>query len=258
MSSAPVDHISPKTALITGGAKRIGHALTTALARRGVNVAIHYHHGRAEAEALAAHLAEQYGIESCALNADLRKQGQAKLIDDATQALGPLDLLINNASLFEADTLEDLSEESWHDHLAVNLTAPIRLSQRFAAQAPKGASIIHLLDQRVLAPTPKFFSYSIAKSALFAATLTMAQSLGPKNIRVNAIGPGPTLRNHRQSEQDWQRQNDALLLGHGATPDDICQAMLYLVDAPAVTGQMIAVDGGQHLAWQTADVLVKE
>ena len=153
-----------------------------------------------------------------------------------------------------------MTRGSWDRHFTVNLWAPMRLAQAFAAQAPAGADaqIVNIIDQRVWALTPKFFSYTLTKSALWTATRTLAQALGPRGIRVNAIGPGPTLKNIRQGDADWQAQNEALLLRRGASPDDIAGALLYLEGARAVTGQMIAVDGGQHLAWETPDALVTE
>ena len=151
-----------------------------------------------------------------------------------------------------------MTRESWDIHIETNLRAPLKLIQDFAAQAPRGASAINIIDQRVKKLTPQFLSYTTSKAALMTLTVTLAQALGPSGIRVNAIGPGPTLRNPRQSEDDWRRQNEATVLGHGAEPDDICDAVLYLAAAKAVTGQMIAVDGGQHLVWQTPDVMVNE
>lgn len=144
--------------------------------------------------------------------------------------------------------------------MTANLQAPVKLAQDFARQALPQANnvIVNLVDQRVLKLTPQFLSYTVSKSALYSITKTLAQALGPKGIRVNAIGPGPTLKNPRQTDKDWREQNEATILGYGATPDDICAALIYLTHARAVTGQMIAVDGGQHLAWQTPDVLVGE
>ncbi len=258
--SAPdkTDH-PPKRALITGGAKRIGAALCETLAKQGYDLAIHFHRSENAADTLARQIKADYGVKTCLIEADLSDPGQWQaMIDSANKALGPLNLLVNNASLFEPDEPGNITQKSWQDHLTINLQAPIFLAQSFAKTAPKGANIINIIDQRVLALTPKFFSYTIAKSGLFTATQTLAQALGPKGIRVNAIGPGPTLRNARQSEADWNRQNATTLLGHGALPDDICAALVYLIGAKAVTGQMIAVDGGQHLAWETPDVLVKE
>ena len=165
-------------------------------------------------------------------------------------------LLINNASTFEADTLKDHSRQDWDYHMQVNLRAPVRLTQAFAAQcAPDSQGlVVNMIDQRVLKLNPNFFSYTLSKSALYTATTTMAQALAP-NIRVNGIGPGPTMRNARQSEQDFRAQKQATLTEQGSPPGEIIRALLYLIDAQAVTGQMIAVDGGQHLIWQTPDIM---
>ncbi|MGE0409386.1 MAG: SDR family oxidoreductase [Amphiplicatus sp.] len=247
-------------ALVTGAGKRLGRAMALALAKAGYDVALHFNSSGREARKLADLLAAE-GRRSALLKADLAREDEvAPLIGEAKRLLGPLRLLVNSASVFEEDDIETMTRESWERHIAVNLRAPLRLAQDFAraAEAGKDALIVNMLDQRVLKPTPQFLSYSTSKAALFALTKTLAQALGPRNIRVNAIGPGPTLRNPRQSEKDWRRQNAATVLGRGAEPGDIAGALLYLIDATAVTGQMIAVDGGQHLAWKTGDVLVKE
>jgi NAD(P)-dependent dehydrogenase (short-subunit alcohol dehydrogenase family) len=161
--------------------------------------------------------------------------------------------------LFENDDWRSASRESWDAHMEINLRAPFLLSQHFARQLPKGAkgAIVNIIDQRVLKPTPQFMSYSLSKAGLYWLTTTLAQALAP-NIRVNAVGPGPTLRNPRQSEADFARQRDATILKHGAEPTDVAQAVRYLLEADSVTGQMLAVDGGQHLIWQTPDVQVSE
>jgi NAD(P)-dependent dehydrogenase (short-subunit alcohol dehydrogenase family) len=161
--------------------------------------------------------------------------------------------------LFENDDWRSATRQSWDDHMEANLRAPFQLAQMFAKQLPRDekGSIINIIDQRVLKPTPQFLSYSLSKAGLYWLTVTLAQGMGP-NIRVNAVGPGPTLKNPRQSEADFSRQRDATILGHGADPADICGAVRYLLEAEAVTGQMIAVDGGQHLIWQTPDVTVGE
>jgi NAD(P)-dependent dehydrogenase (short-subunit alcohol dehydrogenase family) len=189
----------------------------------------------------------------------MREDQTANLIPRAVKELGPLTALINSASLFENDEWVNATRESWDKHMEVNLRAPFVLSQAFARQLPrdqKGA-IVNILDQRVLKPTPQFLSYSLSKAGLYWLNTTLAQSLGPR-IRVNAVGPGPTMKNARQSEVDFQRQREATMLKTGAEPQDICDAVRYLLGAPSVTGQMIAVDGGQHLAWKTPDVNVAE
>lgn len=247
-------------ALVTGAGKRIGRAMALALGEAGYDVAVHYHAAEKDAEKVAAAIREQ-NRNALAIKCDFsQEQRVSQLIGTAKDALGPLSLLVNSASVFEYDDIASATRESWDRHLEVNLRAPFKLAQDFAAQAPDSADnlIVNILDQRVLKPTPQFLTYALSKSALHAFTTTLAQALGPRGVRVNAIGPGPTLKNPRQSEGDWRRQNEATVLGRGALPDDIVQALFYLISARAVTGQMIAVDGGQHLAWRTPDVLVKE
>ena len=247
-------------ALVTGAGKRIGRALALALADQGFDVAVHYRTSSAAADEVVS-LIKAKGPKAVAVKADLSKEAEtAALVGKAAGALGPLSLLVNSASMFENDDVASMTRESWDAHMETNLRAPLKLTQDFAAQALPGADnlIVNIIDQRVLKLTPQFLSYTASKAALFTLTRTLAQALGPQGIRVNGIGPGPVLRNPRQSEEDWRRQNEATVLGHGATPDDIAAAMLYLLSARAVTGQMIAVDGGQHLAWRTPDVLVNE
>jgi NAD(P)-dependent dehydrogenase (short-subunit alcohol dehydrogenase family) len=248
-----------KNVLVTGAAKRLGRAIALDLAGAGWNVAIHYHGSAAEAESAAGECRAK-GIEAATLQADLSREDQtALLIARAAAAIGPLTALINSASIFENDDWRSATRQSWDDHMATNLRAPMKLSQDFAGQLPEGrtGNIINIVDQRVLKPTPQFLSYSLSKAGLYWLTTTLAQGMGPR-IRVNAVGPGPTLRNARQSEADFARQQDATILKRGADPADVCAAIRYLLDAPAVTGQMIAVDGGQHLIWQTPDVQVTE
>ncbi len=249
-----------KTALVTGAGIRIGRAIALALADDGYDVALHYRSSSAEADAVATEIRKK-SRNAVAVQADLSKEADtAALISAASKALGPVSLLVNSASVFEADDITSMSRESWDLHMETNLRTPLKLIQDFAAQAPAAANnaVINIIDQRVKKLTPQFLSYTTSKAALMTLTITLAQALGPNGIRVNAIGPGPTLKNPRQSDADWRRQNEATILGHGAEPGDICDAVLYLASAKAVTGQMIAVDGGQHLAWQTPDVMVKE
>ncbi len=248
------------SALVTGAGKRIGRALALTLADTGYDIAVHYNSSKADAEDVAA-LIEKKGRRAAVVKADLSEESETEnLIEKATAAVGPLSLLVNSASAFEHDDIETMTHASWDRHMEANLRAPVKLAQDFAKQARQGANnlIVNLIDQRVLKLTPQFLSYTASKAALFSITKTLAQALGPKGIRVNAIGPGPTLKNPRQSDEDWRRQNEATVLGCGAKPEDISAALIYLTTARAVTGQMIAVDGGQHLAWQTPDVLVRE
>ena len=252
-------------ALVTGGAKRIGREIALYLAGRGFDVAVHYASSVTEAGATVADIAA-LGRTAVALQADLLDEAQlAGLIPAATAALGgPLTLLVNNASIFEHDTIATATKASWDRHLGSNLRAPFVLTQMFAAQAPAAtpvdgeplarALIINMIDQRVLKPTPEFMTYSLAKAGLYALTRTSAQALAP-HVRVNGIGPGPTVQGTRQSDSHFARQRAATILGRGASPADVCAAIGFFLDSPAVTGQMIAVDGGQHLAWATPDVL---
>jgi NAD(P)-dependent dehydrogenase (short-subunit alcohol dehydrogenase family) len=248
-----------KNVLVTGAAKRLGRAIAQDLAAAGWNVAIHYNSSPDAAQAVAADVRKS-GAKAATLKADLACENESlALVARATAAIGPLTALINSASIFENDDWLSATRESWDRHMDVNLRAPFVLSQEFARQLPDGqqGNIINIIDQRVLKPTPQFLSYSLSKAGLHWLTTTLAQGMAPR-IRVNAVGPGPTLRNERQSVTDFDRQRDATLLGHGADPADICAAVRYLLDAPSVTGQMIAVDGGQHLIWQTPDVMGKE
>lgn len=246
-----------RTVLVTGAAKRLGRAIALHLAGAGWDVAIHYHGSATEAEEVAA-AARGMGMKAVTLKANLsREEETAALIGAATRELGPLTALVNSASIFENDDWQSASRASWDAHMETNLRAPFVLSQNFARQAPGKGAIVNIIDQRVLKPTPQFISYSLSKAGLHWLTTTLAQALGP-DIRVNAIGPGPTMRNARQSEQDFARQRDATILGRGAEPEDVAKAVQYLLEADAVTGQMLAVDGGQHLIWQTPDVRVSE
>ncbi len=251
----------PQSALITGASKRLGKAMTLALAQAGYSVGVHYNSSSKAANELVSHLCAK-GYSAIAVKADLTSEDQVStLISKASDALKmPLSVLVNSASAFENDDVDTMTRESWDIHAETNLRAPVKLIQDFTRQIVPGANnqVINMIDQRVWKLTPQFISYTTSKSALLTLTTTLAQALGPKGIRVNAIGPGPTLRNKRQSEQDWVKQNASTVLGHGATPEDIVHALLYLLEARAVTGQMIAVDGGQHLTWQTPDVMINE
>ena len=253
-------------ALVTGAGKRLGREMALYLARRGFDVAVHYASSRKEAEAVVKEI-EAMGRRACALRADLLIESQVeKLIPMAVQGLGgPLTALVNNASIFEYDTVQTATRKSWDRHMESNLRAPFVLTQAFAAQVPPTAKdaageaeatglIINMIDQRVHKLTPEFMSYTLAKMGLWALTRTSAQALAPQ-IRVNAIGPGPTLQGGRQSDGHFARQRAATILKRGANPADITAALGFFLDSPGVTGQMIAVDGGQHLGWQTPDVL---
>ena len=249
----------PKTVLVTGAAKRLGRAIALDLARHGWSIALHYNSSEKEARATAAD-AETNGVKVALLKADLAREAEtATLVERAVAELGPLSALVNSASLFESDDWYSVSRESWDKHMETNLRAPFVLAQAFARQVDHAhhGAIVNLIDQRVLKPTPQFLSYSLSKAGLYWLTTTLAQALAPR-IRVNAVGPGPTIINPRQSASDFARQREATVLGRGAEPQDVCDAVRYLLEASSVTGQMIAVDGGQHLIWQTPDVGVRE
>jgi NAD(P)-dependent dehydrogenase (short-subunit alcohol dehydrogenase family) len=241
-------------ALVTGAARRIGRALALAAARAGHDLAIHAREADADTESLGAEIAA-LGRRSVVLAADLTDAGAlAALVPAAGAAIGPLSLLVNNASLFEDDRLASLTAGSLDAHLAANLRAPILLTQAFAAQAGAGGLVVNILDQRVWKPNPQYFSYAVAKAALWQATRMSAQALAPA-IRVNAIGPGPTLASIHQTPADFAAESAGVPLQRRVSPDEIAAALTYLIDAKSVTGQMIAVDGGQHLAWRTPDIV---
>ncbi len=255
MTEASAGHAERRgAALVTGGAKRIGRAICLELAAAGFDVAIHHRDSEDAAARLAAEITA-LGRRAVCLSANLAdSEATRALIGRAVEALGPLSVLVNNASVFADDRLESLTGESWASHMDVNLHAPILLAQAFAAQAPDGSAIINILDQRVLKPDPRFFSYGLSKSALWVATRTMAQALAPR-IRVNGVGPGPTLPSVHQAAGEFEAEARATPLQRAGSPEAIADAVRWLVDAGQVTGQMIAVDGGQHLAWQTPDIV---
>lgn len=253
-------------ALITGAGHRLGAAMARELAGRGWDVALHYASSREGAEAVAGEC-RALGVKAVTLQADLLDEAATQaLLPAAAEALGgTLTLLINNASIFEYDTIGTATRRGWDRHMDSNLRAPFVLTQAFAAQAPDVAQdargepvatglVINMIDQRVLKPTPEFMTYTLAKMGLWALTRTSAQALAPA-IRVNAIGPGPTLKGARQTEQHFARQRANTVLGRGSDPEDITAALAYLLDAKAVTGQLICVDGGQHLGWRTPDII---
>lgn len=256
-------------ALVTGAGKRLGREMALTLARNGYDVAVHYASSHEAAEEVAA-MIRAMGRKAETVQADLLDETQTQtLVQRASAALGqPLTCLVNNASIFEHDTIETATRASWDRHMESNLRAPFVLTQSFAEQAPDPlqdsnsepvaqSMVVNMIDQRVHKLTPEFMSYTIAKMGLWAFTQTAAQALGPK-VRVNGIGPGPTLRGGRQSEQQFSQQRSKTILERGADPNDIAAALLYFLHAKAVTGQILCVDGGQHLAWQTPDVMGTE
>lgn len=253
-----MSHSQTRAALVTGAGRRIGAAIVRALAQAGYAVVLHAHRSRAEAETLVEEIAASGGNARLVL-ADLADAGAVRGLLPAAVIFGPLTLLVNNASQFEEDEIMGLDRATFERTMAVNLTAPLFLAQAFAAQAPAGAdaAIVNIVDQRVLKPTPRFFSYTLSKSALYSATLTLAQALAPA-VRVNAVAPGPTLPSPRQTAEQFAAQAAAVPLERGPTPEEIAAAVVYLAQARSVTGTVIAVDGGQHLAWRTLDSDVAE
>ena len=242
--------MSGRSALVTGGARRIGRAIALTLAAHGWDIAVHYGTSRDDAEALAAEIRGR-DRRAAAIAADLTREAEvATLVPRAAKAIGPLALLVNNASAFERDDALTVTRASWDRHLETNLRAPFVLMQEFARQLPAGAegSVVNILDERVWNLTPYFVSYTVSKAALWTLTQTMALALAPR-IRVNGIGPGPTLPSPRQSDEQFRQQVDLLPLRRGITPDEIARAVSFILESPAMTGQMIALDGGQHLNW---------
>jgi len=244
-----------KSALVTGAGRRIGRAIALGLAGAGWRVAVHYGDSEKDAAATVADIREAGG-EAIAVRADLSDpRSLDALIPLTVEALGPLGCLVNNASVFENDRMEDFTRESWNRTMGVNLLAPALLTQAFAKQLPKGVlgNVINILDQRVWRLTPRYLSYTLSKSGLWTLTQTMAMALAPA-IRVNAIGPGPTLPNETQDAAQFAHQAGSTILGRGAGLEEIAAAVQFILAAPSMTGQMIALDGGQHLAWETPDV----
>ncbi len=240
----------PKAALVTGAGRRIGRALALALADAGFAVALHYHASRAAAERVAAEIRGRGG-KAAAFAADLADENAVRgLLPQAEREFGPVGVLVNNAGVFGDDTVVTATRESWDAHLAVNLRAPFVLIQDLARRLPVEAAgvVVNMLDQRVWSLTPYFVTYTLSKAGLWALTQTLALALAPR-IRVNGIGPGPTLPSPRQSDEQFSRQCAMMPLGRGTSPEEIAAALRFIIEAPAMTGQMIALDGGQHLGW---------
>ena len=249
-NKALIDAAIPRAALVTGGARRIGRAVAVALADAGFAVAVHCNDSEDEARATAASLPTRAAV----LRADLSREDEtASLVAQATAALGPIGVLVNNASRFERDEWDSVTRESWDAHLLTNLRAPFVLMQTFAAALPPDARgvVVNLLDQRVWSPTPHFVSYSLSKAALWALTQSMALALAPR-VRVNGVGPGPTVASARQSAEQFAKQSGSVPLGHGSSPGEVARGVLAILSLPSMTGQMLALDGGQHLQWSPA------
>jgi NAD(P)-dependent dehydrogenase (short-subunit alcohol dehydrogenase family) len=243
----------PRAALVTGGAQRLGRAIAVALARAGFDIAVHCNSSTDAAAATCADIA-RLGRRAITLRADLSDEAQTTaLISDAAAGLGPIGVLVNNASRFDRDEWNDATRASWDAHIETNLRAPFVLMQHFAAALPAEAEgvVINLIDQRVWSITPHFVTYTLSKAGLWALTQSMALALAPR-IRVNGIGPGPALPNVRQSSSQFARQVASVPLARGPSADEVGRAALAILSLPAMTGQMIALDGGQHLQWASA------
>ena len=245
----------PGAALVTGAGARLGRAMAEALGADGWQVIVHYNSSAGGAEETAEAIRAAGGA-AITLQADLSDEAATgDLILHAAEKIGqPVTLLVNSASVFEEDNVTSHTRASWDMHMNTNLRAPVHLAQAFANALPKGEKglVVNMIDQRVWKLTPNFFTYTLSKAALWQATQTLAQALAP-DIRVNGIGPGPTLRSKHQSEDEFAAEKRATLTQEGSSPDEIVKALRYLVSASSVTGQMIASDGGQHLMWQTPD-----
>ena len=245
-----------ETILITGAAKRIGRQLALDLAAAGHDIVIHCNTSRGAAEEVAAEI-RVLGRKAAIVQGDLAHADVPdRLVTEATRLLGPLTVLINNASVFEPDDVGEITLDSWAQHQDTNLRAPVMLAQAFARALPpqRHGNIINIIDQRVWKLNPRFFSYTMSKTGLWTATRTLAQALAPR-IRVNAIGPGPALPSARMDQAEFDKQARLTLLGRGTSPREISEAAKFILSQPALTGQMIALDGGQHLVWQTPDVV---
>jgi NAD(P)-dependent dehydrogenase (short-subunit alcohol dehydrogenase family) len=249
----PLPPAMPRAALVTGAAQRIGRAIALALAEAGFDIAVHCHTNR-DAGAATCEAVRRLGRRATLLPADLADETETQaLLPRATDALGPIGVLVNNASPFERDEWHDATRASWDAHIEPGLRAPFVLMQHFARALPADAegAVINMLDQRVWSITPHFVSYTVAKAGLWALTRSMALALAPR-IRVNGIGPGPALPNAQQTAAQYARQAASVPLGHGTSPDEVARAVIAILGLPAMTGQMIALDGGQHLQWGAA------
>jgi NAD(P)-dependent dehydrogenase (short-subunit alcohol dehydrogenase family) len=250
LDSADSANPTRPTALVTGAGRRIGREIALALARRGYDIAVHYRSSSGEALDLVAAI-EAIGRRAAAVQADLADMGDvATLVTRSAAALGPITLLVNNASEFGDDTIVTMTPQTWAQHLDTNFKAPVFLAQALYTGLPDAVTgnVVNIIDQRVLKLSPEFFSYTLSKAGLWTATRMLAQAMAPR-VRVNAIGPGPVLRSIHQSETDFAAEQTSTILRRGASPQEITAGIGFILDAPAMTGQMIALDGGQHLVW---------
>ena len=244
--------------IITGGATRIGAAIAKKLSGQNNEILIHYNRSKSKAEKLKKDLSKN-GTKIYLVKGDLKKETDIKkIIKFAKLKLKFFDCLVNNASVFENDKLENFSLDSWSKHIRTNLRAPALLSKEFAKNVKgKNNNIINIIDQRVFKLTPYFFSYTLSKTGLYTLTKTSAMSLSP-NIRVNAIAPGPTIKNQRQSEKHFKKQYLATPLKRQVDVEQICNAVDFFIKNISITGQVLAIDSGQNLNWQTPDIMGKE
>ena len=248
----PIPAAIPRAVLVTGGGARLGRAMALAFAEAGFAVALHCRPGDGKARETLDTI-RTLGVTAVLLEAELSREAEvATLVERAAAATGPLGVLVNNASTFERDEWDNADRASWDRHIEPNLRAPFRLMQEYARRLPEGAEgmVLNMLDQRVWSPTPHFVSYSLSKAGLWALTQSMALALAPLRIRVNAIGPGPALPSLRQSEAQFEAQCASVPPGRGTSPGEVVRAALSLLCLPSVTGQMLALDGGQHMQWQ--------
>ena len=238
-------------ALVTGASKRIGKEISIKLASENKNVLIHYNKSEKAAISLSKEIKKSYKVFSTIIQADLNKPDQIKeLFSTLKKKSIIVDCLINNASTFNYDNLEKVNLDSWNNHIIPNLYSPLILSKEFARNLPDKVygNIINIIDQRVLNLTPHFLSYTISKSGLWTLTKTLALELAPK-IRVNAIGPGPTIKSKFQTKKEFSIQCKSMPLKIGAEPEHVAETILFLLKVKSITGQIIALDGGQHLGW---------
>ncbi len=244
----------PPVALVTGGARRIGRAIVEDLAAHGWAVAIHYNRSEEDAARFADAVRAAGGSAAIIHGEFADLDAVAAIVDRAADALGTPTLLVNNASMFEKDTVGHLDPGLWQRQMTVNLAAPVFLAEAFAKRLPSDAdgNVVNVLDQRIWRPTPRYFSYQISKSALFAATVTLAQALAPR-VRVNGIAPGPTLPNPTQTEERFRRQASRILLRRGPELAEFGRTIRYFVENRSITGQVIALDGGEHITWVASD-----